>query len=189
MEARLGHDFSRVRVHADEKAADSARAVDARAYTFGRDIVFGTRQYAPGTVEGRGVLAHELTHVAQQNDREAAPPPDQIKVGPSNSIFEQEAEIAAGQTGPAPGKSEPAPLGPVVQRIEFGEKVARFFGGGTFTEDELQAYLKFLDDNNRIEDTDESDNKARIIVGKWKKGDALYLLPGAGPLTLNSTRF
>lgn len=66
MEPRFGHDFSRVRVHTDAQAADSAREVHARAYTSGRDVAFGTGQFAPGTTEGRRLLAHELTHVLQQ---------------------------------------------------------------------------------------------------------------------------
>jgi hypothetical protein len=66
MESRFGHDFSRVRVHADGEAADAARAVRARAYTIGQDIVFGTGEYAPTTVESKRLLAHELVHVVQQ---------------------------------------------------------------------------------------------------------------------------
>jgi uncharacterized protein DUF4157 len=66
MEPRFGHDFSQVRVHADEKAAESARAVGALAYTVGRDVVFGAGHYAPETREGRRLLAHELAHVVQQ---------------------------------------------------------------------------------------------------------------------------
>lgn len=66
MEPRFGHDFSRVRVHADAKAAESARAVNALAYTVGPDIVFGAGQYAPRLGEGQRLLAHELTHVVQQ---------------------------------------------------------------------------------------------------------------------------
>ena len=70
-EPRFGHDFSQVRVHADGEAADGARAVQARAYTIGRDIVFGEGEYAPTTVEGRRLLAHELTHFIQQQGQEA----------------------------------------------------------------------------------------------------------------------
>lgn len=66
MEAGSGFDFSRVRVHADARAAESARAVDARAYTVGRDIVFGAGQYAPTSPAGRSLLAHELAHVVHQ---------------------------------------------------------------------------------------------------------------------------
>lgn len=63
---RFGYDFSDVRVHADTRAAESARAVNALAYTVGRDIVFGTGQFEPHTVKGQRLLAHELTHVVQQ---------------------------------------------------------------------------------------------------------------------------
>lgn len=66
MEARFGHDFARVRVHTDAAAQRSAREVHAQAYTVGRDIVFGAGHYAPGSVSGRRLLAHELTHVLQQ---------------------------------------------------------------------------------------------------------------------------
>jgi hypothetical protein len=68
MEPRFGHDFSGVRVHTDAKAAESAQAVNALAYTVGRDVVFGAGQYAPGTSEGKRLMAHELTHVVQQRE-------------------------------------------------------------------------------------------------------------------------
>lgn len=67
MEPRFGHDFSRVRVHDDAQASESARAVNAHAYTVGRDIVFQTGLYAPSGRQGRELLAHELAHVVQQN--------------------------------------------------------------------------------------------------------------------------
>lgn len=67
MAPRFGCDFSRVQVHADEKAADSARAVGARAYTFGQHVVFGAGEYQPASQAGRRLLAHELTHVTQQS--------------------------------------------------------------------------------------------------------------------------
>lgn len=66
MEPRFGYDFSQVRVHTDEKAAESAQAVNALAYTVGRDVVFGEGEYKPTTTDGRRLLAHELTHVMQQ---------------------------------------------------------------------------------------------------------------------------
>jgi Domain of unknown function (DUF4157) len=66
MNARFGHDFSPVRVHADAKAAESAQAVNALAYTVGRDVVFGVGQYTPGSEIGRRLLAHELVHTMQQ---------------------------------------------------------------------------------------------------------------------------
>jgi len=66
MEQRFGHDFSRVRVHTDANAAQSARDLRAHAYTVGEDLVFAAGRYAPTTGQGRRLLAHELTHVVQQ---------------------------------------------------------------------------------------------------------------------------
>jgi hypothetical protein len=65
-EPRFGYDFSQVRVHTDTRAAETARAVNARAYTVGRDVVFGAGEYAPGASAGQRLMAHELTHVVQQ---------------------------------------------------------------------------------------------------------------------------
>ena len=67
VESNFDHDFSDVRVHNDDKAAISPKAVNAHAYTVGHDIVFAEGEYAPTTTAGRRLLAHELTHVVQQN--------------------------------------------------------------------------------------------------------------------------
>jgi hypothetical protein len=67
MEQRFGHDFSRVRVHSGAVAEQSAQDVNANAYTVGHNMVFGTGRFAPGTREGRRLIAHELTHVVQQS--------------------------------------------------------------------------------------------------------------------------
>jgi Domain of unknown function (DUF4157) len=69
MEPRFGHDFSKVRVRTDERAVESARSVNALAYTVGHNVVFGAGQYQPGTSNGQRLLAHELTHVIQQGAR------------------------------------------------------------------------------------------------------------------------
>ena len=66
MEGRFRHDFGRVRVHADGEAAELARQVNARAYAVGPHVVFAADEFSPATVEGRQLLAHELTHVVQQ---------------------------------------------------------------------------------------------------------------------------
>ena len=60
MEPRFGHDFGHVRVHTDAQAADSAHAVHAHAYTVGQNVVFSESNYAPSTLAGRKLLAHEL---------------------------------------------------------------------------------------------------------------------------------
>ncbi len=92
MEPRFGHDFSGVRVHADAGAAESARAVNAHAYTVGKDVVFGRGQFAPHTSAGRQLLAHELTHVVQQSQSSTNQP---LAVGPANDAYDQAADRAA----------------------------------------------------------------------------------------------
>lgn len=67
MESRFSCDFSRVRVHSGAVAEQSAQDVNAHAYTVGHNIVFGAGRFAPETHEGRRLIAHELTHVAQQS--------------------------------------------------------------------------------------------------------------------------
>jgi hypothetical protein len=66
-EPRFGADFSQVRLHTDARAADTAKSINAKAFTVGRDIAFGAGQYAPESPEGQRLLAHELTHVVQQD--------------------------------------------------------------------------------------------------------------------------
>ncbi len=114
MESRFGHDFSRVRIHRDAPAGESARAVNALAYTVGQDVVFGGRQYAPETMGGRKLLAHELAHVVQQ--RNATYPVGGLTL--ADSTWEHEADTAA----------EAAVAGrpvPVALRATAGPQLAR----------------------------------------------------------------
>ncbi len=67
-EPRFGQNFREVRVHTDLKAAEAAKAVNAKAFTMGKDMVFGTWEYSPGSAEGKRLIGHELTHVMQQNE-------------------------------------------------------------------------------------------------------------------------
>lgn len=69
METRFGHDFSHVRVHSGAAAEQSARDVNAEAYTVGNNVVFGAGKFAPATQSGRHLLAHELSHVVQQSGK------------------------------------------------------------------------------------------------------------------------
>jgi hypothetical protein len=92
-EPRFGRDFSGVRVHVGRKAAESARAVNALAYAVGSSLVFGEGQYAPGAASGKALLAHELTHVVQQDfGRSASSGP--LRVTSSNDGAEREASQA-----------------------------------------------------------------------------------------------
>ncbi len=94
MEPRFGHDFSKVRVHTGARAAESAQAVSAVAYTVGQNLVFGAKSYALQSAAGRRVLAHELTHVVQQQGsgaRSDAP----LRIAPEHDEAEREAERAS----------------------------------------------------------------------------------------------
>ena len=65
-EPRFGHDFGQVHLHQGRQASEAARALGARAYTLGQDVVFGQGEYRPESDQGRRLIAHELTHVVQQ---------------------------------------------------------------------------------------------------------------------------
>jgi hypothetical protein len=69
-EKRFGHNFSDVRVHTGPQANEAAKSINATAFTLGSDIAFARGAYQPGTSGGRRLLAHELTHVVQQGDRQ-----------------------------------------------------------------------------------------------------------------------
>ena len=92
-EPRYSHDFPRVRVHADHQAGETARAMDAAAYTVGSQIVFAEGRYQPGTAAGRRLLAHELAHVAQQ--RNASVPGTRLEIDEPSDAAERAADAAA----------------------------------------------------------------------------------------------
>jgi hypothetical protein len=115
-EPRFGQDFSGVRVHTDARAAESARAVNALAYTAGNHVVFDAGQYAPGTPTGRQLLAHELAHVVQQAPVQGVP----RRVSQPGDPLEQAAEAVAadvlsGPTGLVVPAGRPS-TSPVVSR-------------------------------------------------------------------------
>ncbi len=93
-EPLFGSDFSRVRIHATDKGAQSARSISALAYTVGQHIVFDAGQYEPSGTAGRRLLAHELTHVVQQGSGQ--PSLHRLSVGDPGDVFEQQAERVAG---------------------------------------------------------------------------------------------
>jgi hypothetical protein len=92
-EPRFGHDFSQVRVHLDEPSSRSAQAVNALAYTVGNHLVFGANSYQPATGQGRGLLAHELAHVVQQNNDCARK--GSLTISAEDHPAEREADAAA----------------------------------------------------------------------------------------------
>lgn len=134
---RIRADFSGVRVHTDARAAESASAIAARAYTVGRDIVFAASEYAPHTPEGRSLLAHELAHVAQ-NANEAG----------SGGVVRRKGGTAGGFL------------------FGLGRGLADLFTGSEpeFDKKDIDEYLAYLRKNKEIEDDFDSDNKAREVV-------------------------
>jgi hypothetical protein len=102
MGSRFGHDFSAVRVHTDAQAAASARAVNALAYTVGKDVAFAAGQYAPATDAGRQLLAHELAHVLQQSAIDGAgavSPADESSSAEANATATASAALAGRPIG------------------------------------------------------------------------------------------
>jgi len=190
MEPRFGHDFSGVRVHTDPRAAESAEAVNAHAYTVGSDVVFAPGQYQPTTEAGNAVLAHELSHVVQQ-DGVSGQAAGTIS-HPSDSS-EREADAVAGNVL----RSEPVAVtqapSATLQTLSFedGLKIAggaAVLGGigigiaalagafdkENFSPQELDAYLKHLRTKKKIEGDRDSDNKARDVMRKKLfKGESL----------------
>jgi hypothetical protein len=92
-EPRFDHDFSNVRVHTDARAAESAREVNASAYTVNQNVIFAAGSFRPATSEGQRLLAHELAHVLQQNIHAIREKP--LVVGGEHDSAEQEADAAA----------------------------------------------------------------------------------------------
>jgi hypothetical protein len=129
MEPRFGRDFSGVRVHTDSRAADSAKALAANAYTTGRDIYFAAGKYAPGSRDGQHLLAHELTHTAQPQNGAlpmAASRVGNVAVGAADDALEREAEQTADRVvqfehaGPVlpGGDSQPRPMAAGLARVQ-----------------------------------------------------------------------
>ncbi|WP_401000932.1 DUF4157 domain-containing protein [Agromyces sp. GXQ0307] len=107
MEQRLGADFGDVKVHTDAPAHESARSVNAHAYTVGSHVVFQRDAYDPSTTAGRTTIAHELTHVVQQRSGpvDGAPAGGGISVSDPGDRFERAAADNAARV-----MGEPAPV-------------------------------------------------------------------------------
>jgi hypothetical protein len=110
MEARLGHDFSDVRVHTDHRASQSAEAVSALAYTVGSNVVFGRGQYVPNSHSGRQLLAHELAHVIQQSGLGYAPTASSLQRQPAPNPSDGDAQPQPPLVTPQPSATT-HPLG------------------------------------------------------------------------------
>jgi hypothetical protein len=118
MEPRFDHDFSHVRVHTDSKAGNSAQQINALAYTVGSNVVFASARFEPNTQAGQQLLAHELTHVLQQNGHG-------IEIGPQVSSIDpdpaMEAEAISAEDAT---RREPAPTARLFPRVALQRKPA-----------------------------------------------------------------
>ncbi|WP_229397625.1 eCIS core domain-containing protein [Micromonospora okii] len=121
MEARFGgQDFGDVRVHTDGAAHESARSVNAQAYTVGSEIVFQRDSYDPTSAAGQHMLAHELTHVVQQRSGpvDGTDHGGGVRVSDPSDRFEREAVANADRLMTAPAAATPAPAAPVQRAVE-----------------------------------------------------------------------
>jgi Domain of unknown function (DUF4157) len=182
MGSRFGRDFSRVRVHTDMAAAETAVRLKAEAYTVGRHIVFAPGRYAPSVPDGQRLLAHELTHVLQQ-DVVSDPAGSEISVGPVDDALEREAERVAdlvmavepdGVASAATAPSLASVTAPLIQRKACGpkvdnevtkiwEKIGTDFN--SWNDDDAHAACRYLV-QPLVPDTDpEQSRKRHVVVG------------------------
>jgi hypothetical protein len=208
MESRFTRAFGDVRVHKDPRAAGSAAAVNALAYTVGRHVVFGDGQFAPETMAGRRLLAHELAHVVQQSGGAAGQvqrdetTARELKIGPADSGYERRAHDAALQY-PAPEGFALTPLPfPALQRQPAATPATQP-AGSPFSV--VQAdYLKLVNQalqnmsggiigSNTLAGPIQSMLQPMVAQVTWRDangkeqgGAAIkHQLPGTPPLTLN----
>lgn len=185
MEPRFGHDFSGVRVHTDSRASESAQAVNAQAYTVGKDVVFAPGQYQPATETGNALLAHELSHVVQQDGASHQTHSPKAISHPSD-FAEREADAVAGSVLRNETVTVNQPPSASMQMLSVGEGIGLGVGaafGATvtglliaglagafdeehFSETDLNEYLDFLKKEKKIKGDRISDNKARDVVRK-----------------------
>ena len=140
MESRFGHDFARVRVHTDARAAESALAVSANAYTVGQHVAFAAGRYAPGTADGKRLLAHELAHVQQQGgDRQGGAPLRLV----ADRGLEQQAASAAVDIASARSVRPTAAAGIVQRDLATPPPAVPTLGRPDLTDEEIRAAIAF----------------------------------------------
>jgi hypothetical protein len=124
MESRFGHDFSRLHIHTDQTAAGLAASINARAFTLGRDVVFGAGQYAPQSEAGQRLIAHELTHSIQQGQAPRLNP-SKAEVPASNSGTETGTKPSSIASPPSPvqGISSVPAVARTIQRVQWNPNV------------------------------------------------------------------
>lgn len=186
MEPRFGHDFSGVRVHTDARAAESARAMKAMAYTVGRSIAFGAGRYSPETAAGRSLLGHELTHVLQQSggdsprlQRQETRMEEPVATGTST----ESNPVPAAAPLPAPGETAAEPLAADAAKLsgktwwDANEKIAPYTKSSDIADLEsdfqgkVKEFKKALDDAGTsisIDTTKRPKERAHVLHYAWQ---------------------
>jgi hypothetical protein len=160
METRFGHDFGDVRVHTDGAAHDSAKSVNAQAYTVGSNIVFQRDKYDPGSDSGKHMLAHELTHVVQQRSGpvDGTDAGGGVKVSDPSDRFEREAVANADRLMSAPA------LGPAAAASAAGPAVQRCEDGGHSSEESVQRMTVQREEEAPAAEEGEEEKMAQTFV-------------------------
>lgn len=163
MEAAFGHAFDHVRLHTDGRAASAARAVNARAFTVGADIVFAEGAFAPHTAAGQELLAHELTHVVQGDEARLPTPEAGVSVSSPSDAHEREAEAQAAAIGETLAQMEHAGLPP--EALELTEPATQ--APAVEVAPELEAGATLHRDNETVADTPEANSLANRMAEAW----------------------
>jgi len=196
-EPRFQHDFGRVRVHTDEKAAESARAVQALAYTVGEQVVFDFGQFSPQTAHGRNLLAHELAHVVQQTGLHSFG--SRLAIGKAGSPAEREADsIAESVNTRIPASGTTCSSARLMRKLRVdkpSQKIPDPTGQGLkqTNAEAVEGYLKILAEGSGVK-VDRSSGKVDVdtaycpgflggLVGGAKFGYGLFKgIPLLGPI-------
>src|ERR1700677_1305695 len=154
MESRFGHDFSQVRVHTDSQAAQSAKSVQAHAYTVGQNIAFAQGKYAPETSHGKKLLAHELAHTVQQRGLQRSADNLSGLSDSQDKRYESEADRTADRVVGMASPLKPIPMpitrtgGPTLSRKKDLGKTLKFdLDGNKYEADQVEADPEAYDVN------------------------------------------
>jgi hypothetical protein len=161
MESRFGHSFGSVRVHTDSAAADQAESLAARAFTVGRDVYFGRGEYAPQTHRGRGLIAHELTHVVQQRSGAARG----IQRAPADCATKKREDVEADLLAKVEAAGEDPEAG--LPELYLALKRAR----ACFSDLDEEAFLTLVPEGTKIYSDDLRKSAGKGYSKKIKKDD------------------
>ncbi|HYL18167.1 MAG TPA: DUF4157 domain-containing protein [Burkholderiales bacterium] len=181
MEDRLGYDLSQVRIHTGGSAAASALAVNARAFTVGRDVFFGAGEYAPSTASGRRLIAHEMAHVAQQ--KSSGPQSASLqRDGPATAVAQPSVAVMITAAGGASLLSAPAAGAQEVTKLPQGTPITIQAQQGEWLT--VQAELNGQSFNGYIRSTDVGGNLQGQTATDPVTNTFQHSFGGGGPIPM-----